>query len=116
MELRVKATDSTLTHYLLAGRMDHAGVNRIRDEFLKTVESTDGSVLLDLAKVTFIVSTGIGMLLDAARALAGKGIKLAVSNAQPMVEQSIRLAKVDTVLPLTTTNEEARSLLGVSTN
>jgi len=116
MELRVQSTDTTLTHYMLAGRMDHAGVNRIRDDFMKAVKSTDKSVLLDLAKVTFIVSTGIGMLLDASRALAEKGIQLAISNAQPIVEQSIKLAKVDGILSLAHSNDEARSLLRVREN
>ena len=113
MELKTKAHDEAHLHLGLAGRMDHAGVNLIRDELTDQLASCPSVLILDLGKVNFIVSAGLGLLLDIARKAEQQKVTFIVSNAQPMVAQSISIAQVDKIVPLAESNAAARKQAGL---
>jgi len=59
--------------------------------------------IFDLTGVPYMDSMGMGMIVRC----QGKGVRLIIAGASPRVRELLKLTKVDTVLPLTATVEEA---------
>jgi anti-sigma B factor antagonist len=83
----------------LSGSLTEPGVQRIEQAFCAAARAAS-RVVVDLSGVDVINTPGIGMILGAARELKLAGGKLAVSGATLMVEQSLRLCRLDMVLPI----------------
>jgi anti-anti-sigma factor len=56
--------------------------------------ATSPRVLLDLARVTFISSSGIGVLVHIHKAVAQRGGKLVVTGLQPAVKDTLEAVKI----------------------
>jgi len=68
-------------------------------------------VLFSLEKVTYIDSSGISWLLVAHKHFVQGGGKLVLHSAPPLVEQVLRLLKMQLVLNLAADEASARALL-----
>lgn len=83
--LKVSASQTGISKVLaLNGELDIATV----DIFKKTVEEVEGeteSVVLDLEKLSFVDSTGVGGLLKVIRNLKANSIAVKVRNISPEV-------------------------------
>jgi anti-sigma B factor antagonist len=55
-------------------------------------------VRLDMARVEFIDSAGVGMMLRAAKAFAGAGGELSLASPTPMLLRILKIVKLDRVL------------------
>lgn len=84
---------------VIAGELDHFAAPQIRrmlDELL-----LDPGILhltLDLENLTFMDSSGIGVLLGRLRLLSSRGGTMSVQNMQPQVEKLFRLSGLDRVI------------------
>jgi len=67
-----------------------------------------------LNQVTFIDSTGLGVLIGAARRAAGRGATLHAVCDQPQTRKLLWLTGVDRRIPLTDTVDGALTLLTAS--
>ena len=63
--------------------------------------------ILDLSDVPYIDSTGLGRIVGHLAHCRGKGVRMIVAAPTPRVLQLFRMTKVDSVIPITTTVEEA---------
>ncbi|MEG0270096.1 MAG: anti-sigma factor antagonist [Clostridia bacterium] len=84
---------------VIAGELDHFAAPEIRCRLDEIV--SDPSVLylvLDLENLTFMDSSGIGVLLGRLRALQARGGSLSVKNMQPSVEKLFRLTGLNRVI------------------
>ena len=84
---------------VIAGELDHFAAAQIRgrlDELLD--DQTVTHLVLDLENLTFMDSSGIGMLLGRLRALQSRGGSLSVKHMQPPVEKLFRLSGLDRVI------------------
>jgi anti-anti-sigma factor len=63
--------------------------------------------IFDLTGVPYMDSMGMGMIVTEYVRCQGKGVRLIIAGASPRVRELLKLTKVDTVLPLTATVEEA---------
>jgi anti-anti-sigma factor len=71
----------------------------MREVLRQVVESHDGDRIdVDMSAVTFLDSTGLGMLVAAHRAAANKGIELRLSEPGPMIRMVLEIANLDGVL------------------
>ena len=89
--LGAKPLGSAVT-VVIAGELDHFAAPQIRrrlDELLE--DQTITHLVLDLENLTFMDSSGIGMLLGRLRALS-------VMHMQPPVEKLVRLSGLDRVI------------------
>lgn len=111
MELQVIRTDEEVTHIALVGRMDHNGVQAVEAEFNAVVAGRAKPAVVDMAGVTFVVSIGVRMLLSVAKNLGANGHKLALVHTQPLVAETLRLAKLDQIFVLA--DDEATALAAV---
>lgn len=63
--------------------------------------------ILDLSGCPFMDSTGLGIIVTHHVRCQGKGIRVIAAAMTPRVREVFRMTKVDTVIPVTTTMEEA---------
>jgi anti-sigma B factor antagonist len=70
------------------------------------LEKGERSVVLDLAAVSFIDSSGLGALISSLKALGSDG-HLVISGARGTVASMFKLTRMDKVLRLFGTTEEA---------
>jgi anti-sigma B factor antagonist len=84
----------------LRGELDLAGVDRAR-EAIEQAESTPGGLLvLDLSELDFIDSTGLEVLLRAARRAHDTGRRLIVQRPSRYVRRLLELTAIDQSLDI----------------
>ncbi len=79
-----------------APRIDAAGAVRFKDEMRRLTEDGQGDVLLDLAAVEFLDSSGLGALVSAMKAL-GPDRRLDLAALSTTVAKVFQLTRMDTV-------------------
>jgi anti-anti-sigma factor len=71
----------------------------MREVLRQVVDSLDGGRIdVDMRGVTFLDSTGLGMLVAAHRAAGAKGIDLKLCEPGPMIKMVLEIAALDGVL------------------
>jgi anti-anti-sigma factor len=73
----------------------------------QTLEDPPTLNILDLTAVPYMDSTGLGRIVSHLVHCKGKGIRMIAAGATPRVLELFRMTKVDTVIPLAATLEEA---------
>jgi anti-sigma B factor antagonist len=84
----------------VAGQLDLQSVPALRTALLDLVDGSHPQVIVDLAEMTFIDSTGLGVLAAATRRASGNGARLCISGAQSRVAALIRRTGLERYLPL----------------
>lgn len=111
MEMTVTQADDRVSHVALAGRMDHHGVQAVEHAFLAATAERGKPAIVEMAEVTFVVSAGLRMLLAAAKTLQASEAKMALVQPQPLVAETLRLAKLDLVFVIADSAETARAAI-----
>ncbi|MBP3646961.1 MAG: anti-sigma factor antagonist [Clostridia bacterium] len=94
----LKPLDQAVT-VVIAGELDHCAAPQIRamlDDLLTDPMVTH--LVLDLENLTFMDSSGIGVLLGRLRTLQNRGGSMSVKNMQPPVEKLFRLSGMHRVI------------------
>lgn len=95
MQLELTRHEGVLTAHLI-GELDHHAAAPLRQEI-------DGAVLachchrlvLDFRRLTFMDSSGIGLIMGRYRLMSGQNGILRVENASPQVEKMMKLAGLE---------------------
>jgi anti-sigma B factor antagonist len=111
MKLEVEQLEDGLTKVNLFGRMDIAGVDEIAMRFTGLTAVDRRKVVVDLTGVDFMVSIGIRLILQNARALKLRGGSMAVMGPSEFVAQVLDSAGVGNVVPVVPDLARARSTL-----
>ena len=85
----------------LCGEMDEYSAAQVRtacDDILDR-NNTAGSIVIDLADVAFMDSTGIGFLIGRYKKAGKMGIKLAVRSPNFAADKVLSLAGIYTLIP-----------------
>lgn len=86
----------------ISGDVDHHSLPRIRAEIDAVIDhSAPKWLVLDFSAVTFMDSSGIGLILGRMRLLEGIGGKIAVTGAVGYPERIIKLAGLGSLLQKT---------------
>ncbi len=96
--LEAKAVGDEVT-VVIAGELDHYAAPQIRRQLDRILE--DPMVIhlvLDLENLTFMDSSGIGVLLGRLRVLQSRGGAMSVRNMRPSVEKLFRLSGLHRVI------------------
>ena len=95
MALKIEEQDGVVTAYL-DGEIDHHSAKGIREEIDETLERLHPATLvLDFKNVTFMDSSGIGLVMGRYRAVQTIGGTLSVANASLHIRRVMRLAGLD---------------------
>ena len=81
------------------GDVDVANAALLRQVLQQVVERRDCTKLdIDMSSVTFLDSSGLGMLVAAHRAATAQGIALRLREPGPMVRMVLEIANLDGIL------------------
>ena len=96
MELAI-TTHPSAERYLIAveGEIDISNADKLRNAIELALEQPTERVELDFSQVPYIDSTGIGVLVGAARRASERERALSVTGAQPNVLRVAQLLGVD---------------------
>lgn len=102
MQVGTRNTGPGQVTLAVIGELDMASAarwDRTLDEVLRRPGVVE--IVVDLAEVPYLDSTGVGSLLRGAAEAVGRGAALRVANARPVVARVLRITAVDGLLGLT---------------
>ena len=92
----------------VAGELDLHSAPQLRAEAVRAIESqSPPRIIIDLSGVTFLDSTGVGVLVGALKRAREAGGALQFCNAQTRVNRIFEITGLIGALPLFKTREEA---------
>ncbi len=107
MTLKTEETDKTLTAFL-TGEIDHHTAAGMRQQIDYAIERGSAATLrLDFSGVTFMDSSGVGLVMGRYRLMRSRGGETRVCNATPPVMRMLKLAGLDR-LPVWEKEEKKR--------
>lgn len=98
MSFRCLEADGRSTLYL-AGEIDLERSPAAREALLAAVRK-GRPVVVDLAEVSYMDSSGIASLVEAYQAARRRGIEFSLTGVGDAVHKVLRLARLDQVLPI----------------
>jgi anti-sigma B factor antagonist len=84
----------------VAGELDIATAPTLRAQLVELIEAAPVEVVVDVARLTFLGSTGINLLIGAAKQLERAGGSLRVQSATPVVRRVLEVSGVAEALGL----------------
>jgi anti-sigma B factor antagonist len=109
LDLRVQHQDDrAIVH--VGGEVDVATCPQLRDLLNEVVDQGVYHLVVDLEKVSFLDSSGIGVLVGVYRRIREHGGSLRLTGPSVAVRRVLELTRVTTVLPLSATVEEATAV------
>lgn len=99
MELVSQPHDGFLVIRVDGDRIDAASAIRFKDRMRELTQGADGRVVLDMASVAFLDSSGLGAVVAAMKAL-GPDRPLELSGLSPTVQKVFRLTRMDSVFTI----------------
>ncbi len=83
---------------MLNGELDHHSADDFRKKLDREILATgDSNVILDFSNLTFMDSSGLGVLLGRYKLFATR--KLYIANASGSVDKLLRMSGIYTVIP-----------------
>jgi len=99
MQISTEELDGGITKVALDGRMDIAGAQAV-DLKMNLAAGSSKKLLIDLQKVSFLGSMGLGSIVRPARAVNSRGGKVVLFAPTEMVESVLKTAGIDSLLPI----------------
>lgn len=97
MKCRINFSENMLIAYL-EGEIDHHSVKPVREEIDNTIDRLQPKALaLDFSGVTFMDSSGIGLVMGRYRKIAPYNAQLYVFNPPPSIAKVMRLSGIDKI-------------------
>jgi anti-anti-sigma factor len=89
------------------GRLDFASAPEAKDKFAETIAAGHRKLIVDLSKVEFVDSAGLGSLVGGMRIARQAGGDLRIANPTEQVKMLLSLTSLDQVLKIHPTIEQA---------
>ena len=89
------STDKDRTTVALRGELDLSGVDRAREAIDQAQDSGANLVVLDLSELEFVDSTGLEVMLRAARRAQDEGRRLIVQRPSRYVKRLLEMTAID---------------------
>ncbi|MCC6905416.1 MAG: STAS domain-containing protein [Anaerolineae bacterium] len=90
-----------------AGRLDAATASVLKDALKQAVANNQNRLVLDLARVNFIDSSGLSALVSGLRLVKENGGGIVLSNAGPQIRVAMELTRLTTVFHIYDNTEDA---------
>ena len=107
MELTTEETPQGIRIIRLNGRMDLRGSQEVDVPFAAHATTSRAFIVVDLSAVDFLASLGLRTLLSGAKGQRGRGGKLVLAGAQPLVGKVLASSGIQTLIPVYPTVEAA---------
>ena len=110
MDLRLRARESEGIELVeVAGELELHNAPQLRAELLRACEGQSPCVVVDLSGLTFIDSTGIGVLVGALKRARERGGALTLVCPVPRIRRIFEITGLLRALPLFETRAEAQA-------
>lgn len=112
MPISFEDRSASFRHIFLSGRLDAMGIEEIAQQLAKFSANEKRLVLVDLTAVTFLTSTGIGVLIKNAstqQKLGGRMVLLVGDNT--LVAKTLMVVGIKNLLPVCKNYPEAEQAL-----
>jgi anti-sigma B factor antagonist len=106
MELAIKLEGKSCVVSVLENRIDAAVALEFKEAVRREAETAPDEVILDLSKVVFIDSSGLGAIVATMKHLAPER-RLVLAGLTPPVEKVFKLTRMDSVFKMYMTLEDA---------
>lgn len=86
----------------LNGEIDHHNAQKIRtqlDKYILTIQPS--KLIIDFANITFMDSSGIGLIMGRSRLMHEFGGILEICNPQPYIRRVLKLAGMERLVKIT---------------
>ncbi|TGL72382.1 STAS domain-containing protein [Leptospira jelokensis] len=104
MELKLNTTGKIKT-IEIAGKFDIESTEEFESIFNKLVESSPNIVSIEMSRLDYIDSSGIGSLIKSLNSLKNKKGKLLLVGMKPMIQNVFKLAKLDMFFEIMSSND-----------
>lgn len=111
-EMRVQALDDEVCIVELIGEIDVYSSRAARQELRRLAEGRHSRFIVDLSRLTFIDSSGLGMLVRFLRRVREKAGTLVLTGATPPIHKLFRMTGLDAVFPMARDKREGVERLG----
>ena len=108
MQLQTQTRPKILSILVMEDRIDAASALQFKERMRDLTQDAAHRVVLDLARVRFLDSSGLGAIV-AVRKLLGPDRVLELSGLTPTVEKVFRLTRMDTIFTIHPTHAAALS-------
>ena len=99
MQLQTQTRPKVISVTVLEDRIDAATAIQFKEKMRDLTKNGPGRVVLDLARVQFLDSSGLGAIV-AVKKLLGPDRVLELSGLTPTVEKVFRLTRMDSIFPI----------------
>jgi anti-sigma B factor antagonist len=106
MQLTTQTRPKVLSVLVLEDRIDAASAIQFKELMRDLTQTAHPRVVLDLARVKFLDSSGLGAIV-AVKKLLGADRALELSSLTPTVEKVFRLTRMDTIFTIHPSHEAA---------
>ena len=90
----------------LSGEIDHHSAKVLREEIdAKITEMCPAELILDLRRIGFMDSSGLGLILGRYKKMKESGGNIKVLNPSPGAARVLKLAAADKIIPIEWTEE-----------
>lgn len=107
MPVEIEIDEKTVTAYL-SGEIDHHCAKGLRDDIDNAVENVWPEVLfLDFGRVTFMDSSGIGLVMGRYKLMKNLSGRVVIENAPSQIKKVMRMAGIEKLISNENEREKA---------
>lgn len=107
MKLNQEKIDGYNVLFIQVERIDAHNSGELKEHILDMIEQGETNIIVQLERVRFIDSSGLGALLSGYKNTAARSGKLALSNLQPQVLSMFELTRLNRVFEIYADLDEA---------
>ncbi len=118
MSLTIETTQNnpSASIFVLKGELDNQTSGQLNKAISPVLEAPTKVLVLDMKEISFISSTGIGVIVKSRNTLKEKGSDLTMVNIQPQIKRVFDIMQLTPILKVCETQEELDSYLGTIQN
>ncbi len=106
MQLQTQTRPKLLSVLVMNDRIDAASAIQFKEQMRDLTQNAESRVVLDLARVMFLDSSGLGAIVAVKKLLAPDRV-LELSGLTPTVEKVFRLTRMDSIFTIHPSHEKA---------
>lgn len=100
MKIKIKSQNGTAI-VVLSGEIDHHTAKNLRSELDKFVITMQPEVLaIDFSNITFMDSSGIGLIIGRYKLLKECGGQLEIHSPQPYIRRVLKLSGIERIVKI----------------
>ena len=101
MQIEIKKENGASVAFL-SGEIDHHCAKDLRTQLDRhIIGSRPSKLIIDLNNITFMDSSGIGLIMGRSKLMKACGGEVVVNSPQPYIKRVLKLAGIDRIVSIT---------------